>query len=152
MDKVRYKPVNGKAVACPMCSGHGFTVEPFNQKHERRGCSLCGGTTELYPDDICSCGRPIIWTYRGYLICNSIGCEIEVDNIHKDAEEAKQREKKRRKGSGAAVQTVLPRIPRVATFDDLSFFGDSNLPEGFKTWDEYMDWQAAFGPSRTSLL
>jgi len=65
---------------CPVCSGDKAVVNPFEQQYET-ACYLCGGTGTVDTKAVCTCGRPLIWEYKGFKVCNAQVCWQEVDDF-----------------------------------------------------------------------
>jgi hypothetical protein len=77
---------SGTVRPCPQCRGTGSFVNPLENRFDKP-CSLCGGTKTVDTSRVCVCGRPIIWKYKGYLICNDAECFNRVNEIEKSAKQ-----------------------------------------------------------------
>ena len=73
---------------CPICEGrvylsaHAQYIDP--------PCPCCGDTGTVDIEQFCTCGRPIVFKYKGYVICASKACRDAVDKVlEKDTEKKK---------------------------------------------------------------
>jgi len=78
---------SGSVRPCPVCEGRVYLTA--QEQYIDPPCPCCGGTNTVDIEKFCNCGRPIVWEYKGFLICASKACHDAVDKHVEAAKEKK---------------------------------------------------------------